>query len=155
MKRFALLFALCMTAALVRAETPTISAPDRKITPGVANPHLTKAVICSPTFRTGLYRHVSVATKRRACKRYKRMDGCPGPSYEIDHVIPLELGGSNAIRNLWPQPVDTPLLIGFHAKDVVEGKAQRAVCSGHLSLRDAQYRISHDWYGLGISIKDE
>jgi hypothetical protein len=27
-------------------------------------------------------------------------------AYELDHLIPLELGGSNDLRNLWPQPFE-------------------------------------------------
>jgi hypothetical protein len=29
----------------------------------------------------------------------KGLDCC-----EVDHLIPLELGGSNEMKNLWPQP---------------------------------------------------
>ena len=28
----------------------------------------------------------------------------PHPDYEIDHLIPLCLGGSDDFSNLWPQP---------------------------------------------------
>jgi len=38
--------------------------------------------------------------------------------YEVDHLISLELGGSNAIANLWPEAaLPKP---GFHQKDAVE-----------------------------------
>ena len=26
--------------------------------------------------------------------------------YEIDHLVPVELGGANNIKNLWPEPFD-------------------------------------------------
>ena len=40
-------------------------------------------------------------------------------AFEIDHLIPLHLGGSNAPENLWPQPSS---LLGFNAaaKDELE-----------------------------------
>ena len=41
----------------------------------------------------------------------------PG-AFEVDHFIPLEIGGSNDLTNLWPEPAaPTP---GFHQKDQFE-----------------------------------
>ena len=53
-------------------------------------------------------------------------------AYEVDHFIPLEIGGSNDLTNLWLEPASpTP---GFHQKDQFE-KLQRVATSlleGHV-----------------------
>jgi hypothetical protein len=124
--------------------------PDARVTPGTADPHLTESRLCSPAFRTRSSRNVDASQKRRACRNYGITRNCPGPLFEIDHLISIELGGSNDIYNLWPQPVDRKGLIGFHAKDRVENAAHRAVCNGTMTLEEAQYGISHDWYAFGL-----
>lgn len=44
---------------------------------------------------------------------------CGGPhGCEVDHLISLELGGANAIENLWPQPFDGKW--NAHVKDRLE-----------------------------------
>jgi hypothetical protein len=64
--------------------------------------------------------------------------------YEVDHLISLELGGSNDISNLWPQSyVTSPW--NAHVKDKLENKLHALVCSGQLDLKTAQQEISHDW----------
>jgi len=72
--------------------------------------------------------------------------GSPGPSgaqYEIDHFIPLELGGSNDPENLWPQSYVIPW--GAHVKDALENKLHRMVCAGQISLTNAQAAIKTNW----------
>jgi hypothetical protein len=119
---------------------------DLKATPGAADAALTKARLCSAGFRTGTVRNVTESQKKRICAEYSRRSGCPGNGYEIDHLISIELGGANSDANLWPQPVDAGGVIGFHTKDKVENALHREVCSGKLSLADAQKCIAVDWY---------
>ena len=60
---------------------------------------------------------------------------------ELDHLVPLELGGSNDATNLWPElgkPSGNP-------KDKVENALNAAVCSGRVSLGAAQKAIASDW----------
>jgi hypothetical protein len=61
-------------------------------------------------------------------------------AYEVDHLIPLELGGDNSIGNLWPEA--SP---GYHEKDRVENELHDAGCAGRVSLRTAQRQIARDW----------
>ena len=56
-----------------------------------------------------------------------------------NHLIRLELGGSNHIGNLWFQP-DEPRP-GAHEKDALH----RLVCDGKMSLADAQNCIASNW----------
>jgi hypothetical protein len=66
--------------------------------------------------------------------------------YEVDHLVSLELGGSNDIANLWPELANpTP---GFHQKDQVENYLHDQVCSGAISLNDAQVEIATDWLSV-------
>lgn len=124
--------------------------PDPVATPGMRDAALTKEKLCDPTFRTGTVRNVPQSEKVKACRAYGVNEDCPGKGYELDHLISIELGGSNDIRNLWPQPIDAEGVIGFHTKDVVENRAHRAVCSGEVELWDAQESIARDWYAFGL-----
>jgi hypothetical protein len=49
--------------------------------------------------------------------------------YEVDHLLPLEVGGSNDIKNRWPQPTEKlGVPMGAHAKDRLENYLHRQVC---------------------------
>jgi hypothetical protein len=64
--------------------------------------------------------------------------------YEIDHLIPLELGGDNAETNLWPELNDHPP--GYlNSKDLLENRIHGLVCEGVLVLQTAQHAIATDW----------
>jgi len=64
--------------------------------------------------------------------------------YEVDHLISLELGGSNDIANLWPQSyVSEPF--NAHIKDKLENKLHALVCSGRITVETAQKAIANDW----------
>ena len=64
--------------------------------------------------------------------------------YEIDHLISLELGGSNSLRNLWPQSYLTKPW-NAHVKDALENRLHQEICSGQIDLKQAQREISGDW----------
>jgi hypothetical protein len=63
--------------------------------------------------------------------------------FEVDHLISLELGGSNDQANLWPQPYG--IYPGAHEKDKVENRLHQLVCRGQLRLEEAQNIIAHSW----------
>lgn len=124
---------------------------DPVATPGEIDPALTKQKLCDPSFHTGSVRNVTESEKKEVCAMYGITTGCPGKGYEIDHLISIELGGSNNITNLWPQPRNSDTIVGYETKDVVENRAHRAVCSGKLSLVDAQKGIASDWYQFALN----
>jgi hypothetical protein len=62
----------------------------------------------------------------------------------VDHLISRELGGADMIDNLWPQPYTQHP--GAHEKDWLENRLHKDVCSGIISLEEAQQEIRDDWY---------
>lgn len=122
--------------------------PDPDKTPGVADPALTAEVLCARKFTTRDVRSVSGAMKMEVYALYDRENhaglcakskrGC-----EIDHLISLELGGANDIKNLWPQPFSKTW--GAEVKDKLENKLHALVCAGEIDLATAQQEISTDW----------
>jgi len=67
-------------------------------------------------------------------------------SYEEDHLIPLELGGSPAdAKNLWPEPHAGATGETAYGKDGVENKLKAMVCAGTADLVPAQEALVHDW----------
>lgn len=120
--------------------------PDRRCSPGAYSSKLTKAVICSSTFRTGPIRNVPDSEKHQVEVEYGLTPKPYGSTLEIDHIVSLELGGSNDAANLFPEEAtfanNAP---GFHLKDKLENAAHKAVCAGTISLRSAQQQIASNW----------
>src|SRR6185503_6904821 len=99
------------------------------LTPGAAL-DVGAARICTPGYAESA-RDVSDAEKSKVYARY-HVRWVPY-RHEVDHLISLELGGSNAIRNLWPEPYAGRW--GARTKDALENELHDLVCSGRLSLR--------------------
>jgi hypothetical protein len=59
-------------------------------------------------------------------------------------LIPLSLGGSNSIRNLWPQSTKTSPWNSC-VKDALDRKLHNLVCVGQLDLKAAQREIAANW----------
>jgi hypothetical protein len=97
-----------------------VPMPDRSLTPGSIQSSDTGA-ICKPGWSEA-HRDVSYATEDQVAADYGLSSHY---GYEIDHLIPLELGGSNAVSNLWPENYRG--LLGGHAKDRLENYLHDAV----------------------------
>jgi hypothetical protein len=150
---------LCLLlGALVLAALPRCSAPRARpgtvraswtLTPGVLNPAVTQATIGSTICRRGWTRTVRPPVsytnelKRKGLRAY-RLRGPPS-SYQEDHLISLELGGDPTdARNLWPEPYPRASVV-----DSQENELNEQVCSGRLSLVEAQRRESAIKHELG------
>jgi hypothetical protein len=135
----------------LRHQTKTIGCtlgplPDRRCSPGAYYSKLTKRVICSPSFRTGPIRNVPVSVKHQVEAAYGLKPRPYGSTLEIDHIISLELGGSNDPRNLYPERATfADGAPGFHVKDKLENATHRAVCAGTIGLSTAQRQIAGNW----------
>jgi hypothetical protein len=120
--------------------------PDRKCSPGAYSSRLTKAVICSPSFHTASVRDVPDSEKHQVELEYGLPVRLYGSSLEVDHIVPLELGGSNAIANLFPEKAGARP--GFHVKDKLENRLASLVCNGSMSLASARRGIAANWEQL-------
>jgi hypothetical protein len=115
--------------------------PDSTKTPGTIL-DVTAADICVPGYSKKV-RNVPAAVKRQAYALYDVRTHQPG-EYEVDHLISLELGGSNSIKNLWPQSFRTHPWNAY-VKDALENELHRRVCAGTMDLAKAQQVIAHNW----------
>jgi hypothetical protein len=112
------------------------------LTPGVLNPDVTQATIASTICKHGWTRTVrppvsyTNGLKARGLRQY-RLRGPPS-AFQEDHLISLELGGDPTDpRNLWPEPYPRAAAV-----DQIENDLNHQVCSGSLSLAEAQRRES-------------
>ncbi len=111
--------------------------PDRSISPG-AVATTDRNEICS--WVGGLsyskrHRQTSQEMKDAVLRAY----GVPRPFHgEIDHIVPLCVGGADALTNLWP-------MLDYKAKDVLEAHVCREVCHGRMSASEGQAIFLGDW----------
>jgi hypothetical protein len=117
--------------------------PDRRCSPGAFYTDATLPIICKPYY-TSQVRRVSESTRAKVFREYGLPYRHYGRAYEIDHIVPLELGGSNVIANLYPEAASHPAP-GYHRKDRLENRLHDLVCAGKMSLRKAQRAIATNW----------
>jgi hypothetical protein len=133
-----LILALLLLSSPAIADDPILPNPVR--TPGVFSVDATLDKICQKGY-TATVRHVTETQKDEVFQEYGLERS--GLNYEVDHLISLELGGSNDTKNLWPQSYHG--VWNARVKDGLENRLHEMVCMGKISLRDAQYEISHNW----------
>jgi hypothetical protein len=122
------------------ASVTSVDLPNLALTPGAVFAGVTRAQVCRPGYSSGV-RSVSSSTKIAVYARY-HVAWVPY-AHEVDHLISLELGGSNAITNLWPEPYAGAW--GAYAKDKLENRLHDLVCAGSMELTVAQRLISRHW----------
>ena len=125
------------------------SLPDPACTPGAIFANVTKEMTCVSGY-TKTVRSVSTSLKKKVYQAYGIAYPPPFGTYEADHFIPLTLGGSNDIANLFPESADPKP--GFKEKDLVENYLHRKVCDGSISLSSAQRAIATNWVAVYDSI---
>jgi len=140
--KFAVLFAF-LSCGTAFGDPIVVSPilPNPVMTPGVADPRGTRENICLSGY-SGSVRNVSSRTKQQAFDLY-HLDRTR-EKFEIDHLISLELGGSNDIKNLWPQSYETKPW-NAHVKDKLENRLHREICDGIITVDEAQEMIKTDW----------
>ena len=128
---------------------PIGTFPRHDLTPGAVDPRVTQqnigTTICRPGYSASVrppFKYTN-AMKHRLMRAY----GVAGSirDYELDHLIPIGVGGCpDCESNLWPEPRN--IFPGAKEKDEVEDYLHRQVCSGALSLAEAQQEIASNWY---------
>ena len=118
--------------------------PDSACTPGAILATGTKDAICKSGYAKSV-RNVPDSEKDQVYAEYGIKSHAPG-QYEVDHLVSLELGGSNDIANLWPEAASPKP--GFHEKDKVENYFHDQICSGAISLQQAQQEIATNWLSV-------
>jgi hypothetical protein len=127
--------------AASRTHSATGSIPNRKLTPGaIRSVRITD--VCSQG-HSDKNREVPVNIEQKVFQEYG-MSGVQEKDYEVDYLITPELGGSDDIQNLWPEPY-TATDWSAYVKDALEDRLHQMVCTGQLDLPTAQHEISTDW----------
>lgn len=126
-----------------------LAAPAWSQSVEVLNPDVRQETLADTICHKGYTRSVRPATSytngvKRKLMREQGLDWKYAKRYELDHIIPLTLGGHpRNIHNLQLQPWEGPE--GARTKDKLEVRLAREVCHGKLRLRDAQACIWNDW----------
>lgn len=110
------------------------ATPNPVITPGVVRP-ISQEQVCATKWSRDV-RHVTKKMKRTVLSSYG-IAYSDRFQYEIDHLIPRELGGSDDIKNLWPQI----LAEARKVKDPEENRLHHRVCDGTITLALAQEQM--------------
>jgi hypothetical protein len=121
--------------------------PNPRLTPGAIFVGVTTAEVCTSGWATR-HRDVTSEQYHEVYGQYGIPYPEPSGTYELDHLIPLELGGDNANANLWPEPASPAP--GFHQKDALENALHDLVCAGSLGLAAAQHDIASNWYAAYV-----
>ena len=138
---------MAFAIALIGATTMTLAAdngqtglPSNFLTPGDAR-KVTKEQICAPGYATAI-KATKESTKEEAFSRYGLRNG-KSTTEVLDHLIPVELGGTDSVENLWPEPAKGEWNAG--QKDALEQKLLGLVCDGTLTVKQAQSAIKKNW----------
>lgn len=145
----------------VPAPTPTIAAGDFpcvQTSHGCisTNPDVNEDTLWVTICVTGYTKTVRPSTTytngvKKKLLRDAGIDESAMSQYELDHIIPLAIGGHpRKLSNLMLQPWEGE--DGAYKKDGLERRLQDMVCAGSISLVDAQNCIAEDWVACSSEV---
>ena len=112
----------------------TVLADDHTIFPKGVSQNVQVAQLCIAGYTKTIRPPVSYTNKHKV--QWTPAGQKPN-EYELDHYIPLQLGGSPTDpNNLWMQTWDTA-----RRKDIAESYLHRQMCKGVYTLAEAQEKI--------------
>ena len=111
--------------------THEIFLPNPKLTPG--------QVAKSDKDRSG----VTLAMEKKVFARY-RLPWTRRSEFRIDHLVPLELGGADAVDNLWPHSIRAKPY-GPDRKKLLAQFFLEKIAQRQMTLEQAQEEIRRDW----------
>lgn len=138
-------------SAIMRRGYPV---PDPRCTPGGIDPSVTAEVLRNRAWRTRCIRNCQTSeaekhiTYRWYGMRVPRRNHGESQVCELDHLVPLELGGADGLGNIWPECGPSAVALDkryFKIKDRVENYLAGEVRSGRMPLATAQRGIATDW----------
>jgi hypothetical protein len=137
--------AAAVSFEIARLRTPptvhaAIFSPRPELTPGAVVLR-SRSEVCAAEH--AINRMVPVAIRRSVFHEYGIAEA-DARAYEVDYLISPALGGSDDIRNLWPQSYASTVW-NAHVKDALEDRLRGMVCAGSLDLEVAQRDLSRDW----------
>jgi hypothetical protein len=118
------------------------SLPNRALTPG-----MTRQVELVDICREGdddLDPAVPAPRKEAVFREYGMSPDHAANDYQVDYLISPQLGGTDDVRNLWPQSYKETTW-NAEAKDALERHLYQLVCERKITLQEAQHAIAHDW----------
>ena len=113
--------------------------PDSRLTPGAVR-QVTARQVCTAA---GARENRPPASLQTEVFHEYGMDSAKPDGYEVDHLITPALGGSDDIRNLWPESYSSEW--NAHVKDELEDYLHDQVCTGNMDLPTAQREIATNW----------
>jgi hypothetical protein len=111
---------------------------------GMTNPHVTQQNIRSTICRRGWDASVRPSSAEAWELKRSLLHGRRASDYELDHIIPIGLGGAVLDRrNLQLQRWSG--VCNAHMKDELERQLSIMVCADDATLTGAQHEIGTDW----------
>ena len=129
---------LVLFQTTVNAEGPM---PKSGLTPGESRA-VTMAEVCRNPEAQVVARDIPMETRDRVFAAYG-IASANRDQFEVDYLITPDLGGTETLRNLWPQPYSARW--NAKVKDKLEQRLHQLVCSGQLDLATARRDIAVDW----------
>jgi hypothetical protein len=134
-------FGLFVSLPSIALAQPGVDLPTPGVTPGWPVWSDDLDTVCNTYTYTR--RRTTSSMKEEAYSKYGINFHLPG-QYQIDHLVPLCLGGADSQENLWPQSYDNPAW-NAKKKDELERVICRMVCDHRYPLADAQTKIRENW----------
>lgn len=119
------------------------SLPNRALTPGMTR-SVDLAAVCSAGEDDDFDPSVSEETQRTVFREYGISLERSAKDFQVDYLISPQLGGTDDVRNLWPQSYKE-ITWNAHAKDVLERHLSQLVCEKKITLAQAQHEIASNW----------